>query len=376
MKTFKNLLILTAAGTMFLSSCTEENVPIKNPLNIPSSYSSVEYDTNTYQERQLSQRFSNLVSAIKLGENPSTTLDLNTLISVWNEGGSNSLKAHAGWMGGHVENTCFPELVKHSGKIYHPDFGDTATLGGVFQSRLLNEGAFEILQGVDKGAYAGLFLYQILELKKGNFDQKTLDRMLALYGAHPSFPNTPTVANTTFPDKYIANYASRRDKNDGTGLYTTIKTEFLTLQAAIRAGDDYAVEKEAAFTRLVQDMEKALAATSINYMNSAIAKLSKTNPTDADKAGALHDLSEALGFIQGFSNLNSPYITIGNDQILTLQGYLQVNGTKYSYYKFTNDRVNTLPDLLTAIDMLKTIYGFTPSEMNDFKTNWVSAQGR
>lgn len=376
MKLLKNFLILTAAASLFLSSCSEEKLPVKNPLNIPSNYVSVDYDTNTYQERQLFLRFSDLVASMKLGEDPSNTLDLNTLISLWNDGGSNSLKAHAGWMSDHVELFCFPELVKHSGNIYHPDFGDTATIGGVFQSRLLNEGAFEILQGVDKGSYAGMFLYQILELQKGEFNQKTLDRMLALYGAHPSFPNTPTTANSIYPDRYMANYASRRDKNDSKGLYTGIKTEFLTLQAAIQAGDDYAVEKEAAFTRLVHNMEKALAATAINYMNSAIIKLSKTNPTDADKAGALHDLSEALGFIQGFSNLNSPYITITNDQILTLQGSLQVDGTKYSFYKFTNDPVNTLPDLLIAIDILNSIYGFTPAEMNDFKTNWVSAQGR
>ncbi|MHB1278293.1 MAG: DUF4856 domain-containing protein [Bacteroidia bacterium] len=376
MRTLRNLLILTAATSLFFSSCTEENVPVKKSLTLPASYVSMDYDTNTYQERELSQLFSAMLAAMKAGENPAITLDLNTLLSAWNEGGSKSLNARAVPMGTEVENIRLPEMVKHSGNTYHPDYGDTATIGGVFQSRLLNEGAFEIGQGIDKGAYAGLFLYQILELHKGEFNQKTLDRMLALYGAHPSFPNTPTAANTGHPDKYIANYASRRDKNEGSGFYTRIKTEFLTLQAAMNAGDEYKVEKEESFARLIHNMEMALAATSVNYMNSAISKLSQTNPTDADKAAALHDLSEAFGFLQGFSNLNSPYITITNEQIQTLQAFLQFDGQDYSFYKFTNDPVNTLPELVKAINKLQEIYAFSPAEMNDFKTNWVSAQGR
>lgn len=368
--------MLPILGTIFLSSCSEENEPVKKALTLPSSYESHDFDSNAYLEFQLTDRFSGLVSLMKQGENPANTLDLNTLLAAWKDGGSNSLKANAGMMANEVENRSFPELVKHSGKTYHPDYGDTATLGGVFQARLLNEGAFEILQGIDKGSYAGLFLHQILELKKDLIDLKTLDRMLALYGAHPSFPNTPTAANTSFPDKYIANYTSRRDKNDGSGYYSRIKTEFLTLQAAILAGDEYANEKEAAFVRLIHTMEKALAATSINYMYSAIDKLSKTNPNDADKAGALHDLSEALGFMQGFSSLNSPYLHINQAQILTLMGHMQYDGQSYAFYKFTNSPMTALPELLKAIDLLQGIYGFSPAEMNDFKTNWVSAQGR
>lgn len=372
----KNALILLALPALFLTACTKNDDSAKKNLVVPTSYVSIDYDTNTFEDRMLATRFANLLATIKPGENQANTLDLNVLLAAWNEGGALSLKTKCGPIASGIENMLFPELVKHSGKTYHPNHGDTATLGGVFEGRLLNQGAFEIVQSVDKGSYAGMFLYRILELKKGNFDHKVLDQMLALYGAHPSFPNTPTVANTPKPDKYIANYAARRDKNDGSGYYSKIKTEFLTLHAAIKAGNEYTDEKEQAFARLIQNMEKALAATSINYLNSAISKLSKTNPTDTDKAGALHDLSEALGFIQGFDQLNSPYITISNGDITAIEEHLHINGQGYRYYEFTNDPITHITDIVAAITKLQTIYQFTPGEMIDFKTNWVSAQGR
>lgn len=372
----KYLLIATSFCLFTIISCSKEEEEPKSNLVVPTSYESVDYDTNTYIERNLAKKFSSLVALMKQGENPANTLDKSTLLTAYNDGASEGLKAKTGWIAAHIEQIVFADLAKHSGKTYHPDHGDTGTLGGVFQNRLLNNGAFEILQSADKGSYAGMFLFQILELKKGTFDQKALDKMIALYGAHPSFPNTPTAANTAFPDKFIANYVSRRDKNDGNGYYSQIKKEFLTLQAAIQAGSAYDAEKEESFTRLVQTMEKGLAATAINYMYAAIDKLSKTNPTDVDKAGALHDLSEAAGFIQGFMQLNSSYVKIQDNEVNSILLNLFYTSPAQTFYKFTNDPVNSLPNLLAAMDKLKSIYQFSSSDMTDFKTNWVSAQSR
>ena len=349
----------------------------KSILVIPSSYGATEFDANTEAIEDLIGRFNDLVALMKTGQDSTKQLMMPDLMAAWNTGGANSVKANSGWYVSDVEQVHFRELVKNSGKTYHPSHGDTASIGGVFGGRLLDKDAYEILQAVDKGGYAAMFLYQILELEKGGITLKKIDQMLALYGAHPDFANTPTAANAEHPDRFIANYAARRDKNDGTGYYSKIKYNFITLQAACISGSAYQDEKNLAFSDLINAMERSIMATTINYMYATIEKLSKTKPSDQDKADALHDLSEALSFIYGFGNLQSPHIQITKLEIEEVLLLLQFEGTDHHpLYHFTNDPISNISKILDAQAKLKEIYQFSNQEMNDFKSNWVSIQAR
>ncbi len=377
MKGFFVRTLIISGLFLGLTSCKEDDPIGKSTLVIPNSYGASNFEANTVEENLLTQNFNDLVSLMKTGQDTLVQVKMSDLLAAWNKGGANSVKAKSGWYVNEVETVYFPDLMRNSGKTYHPDHGDTATIGGIFGGRLLDKGAFEILQAVDKGAYGSLYLHQIVELAKDGIDLKDIDKMLALYGAHPDFPNTPNAANATNPDRSIANYAARRDKNDGTGFYSKIKYDFLMLQAACAAGSEYREEKNQAFTSLIQNIEKSIMATSINYMYATIEKLSKTKPTDEDKAGALHDLSEAISFIYGFKNLQSSHIQITTTQVEEILALLEFEGSQVNpLYHFTNDPISYLPQIMEAQMKMKAIYNFTDQEMNDFKSNWVSVQGR
>ncbi|MDX5320347.1 MAG: DUF4856 domain-containing protein, partial [Bacteroidota bacterium] len=168
----------------------------------------------------------------------------------------------------------------------------------------------------------------------------------------------------------------RRDKNDGTGLYSAIEYHFRTLQAATLAGVNYKDEQKQAFQDLIRDIEKGLMATAINYMYTTTDKLTKTNPSDADLASALHDLSEAISFVYGFKELNNVNIQITPAQVQEIMDLLEFGGTENGFYHFVKEPVKYLPQILEAQNKLKEIYQFSGSEMNDFRNNWVSVQGR
>jgi hypothetical protein len=62
------------------------------------------------------------------------------------------------------------------------------------------------------------------------------------------------------------------------------------------------------------------------------------------------------------------------DAILTLLN-APANGTPTSY-KFITEPVTELPKLTQIITQLKGIYGFTDAEIEEFKNNWITLQGR
>lgn len=374
----KNIILtaLLLTAVMLASSCKKENPLAKSPLNVANSYQGNDFMQNTGEEELLISRFNHLVQVMKTGQDSSLSIEMSALMNAWNTGGAKSLKNKSGWTASASETIFFPGLVKNSGRTFNPEYADTAKFGGVYGGRLLDKGAFEIMQAVDKAAYPGLFIFQILELAKGDFDLKTLDQMLALYGAHPDFPNTPTSSKTANPDRLIANYASKRDKNDGTGYYAKINHNFLTLQSAINAGSSYQNEKNQAFEELIHNMEKAIMATSINYLYATMDNITKTNPSDLDKANALHDLSEAISFIYGFSGMNNSHILITEKEVHDILYLLKFDVDNNELYYFATKPGTCLTNILDAQNMLKEIYHFSTEEMNDYKFNWVGIQNR
>ena len=217
----------------------------------------------------------------------------------------------------------------------------------------------------------------LLTLAAGPITEATVDRMISIYGASPAFPNTSTAANTPTPDAFIAVYAARRDKNDGSGIYTHIKNDFLKLQAAVKAGEKYTAERDQAVASLKLNIEKAVMATVIHYIHTGIAKLSATAPTPTIIANGLHDFSEAIGFTYGFKAIPQLERKITDAQIDQILNYLNAPaGGATSLNLFVSNGAGELPDASTAKNLVQSIYGFTNAEVEDFKQNWISIQGR
>jgi hypothetical protein len=200
--------------------------------------------------------------------------------------------------------------------------------------------------------------------------------VLAIFGSNPTFPNSNNASKHPKPDVQSAVYAARRtDTTNPDGFYFQIKRALIQLQAAAKAGDKYAKEQQEAAAKIRLVWEKVNAATIINYCFSSISTLSNTTVTDAQKASALHAIAEAVGFMHGWKTVSTKKISDAQiDQIL---GLLNAPATgSPTVYKFVTESVTELPKLQQVIENLKNIYGFTPAEIESFKTNWVNAQGR
>lgn len=358
---------LVAAGTF--SACKDQD---KSPLVIPASYDGTAFETNAAQQLGVLSRFTSLVNEIKKGRTTGNLVSADS-INYWYTTGSPSLESLVSTY--YVGKTAdwATEVALASGSTYTP--GAPTGNGGTYGGYLFDENGLELEQLLDKGHYGALLYKYFNDLAAGTVTEATVDQMLAIFGANPAFPNSYQATLHAKPDKFSANYAARRDKNDGTGFYTNIRDQFIKLQAAVRAGAEYNEERDEAIAEIRLLWEKANAGTIINYLYAVISKLSATNPTDTDIASALHSYGETVGFAHGLRTLGNKKITDTEiDEILVLLN-APANGTPTSY-KFATDPLNELPKLTQVISKLKSIYGFTDQEVEDFKKNWVAEQNR
>lgn len=359
---------------LFLASCDDQNV---KPLAIPEAYDGSAFAANTTAETSIRLQLEALVTEIKRGRTTNTILSDKTLSDLYNTGNPSLKSITTPYYAGRLEGAgnWLEELAKASGPVYQ--LGTPTGQGGTFGGYLFEENGLELEQMVEKGLFGAALYHQATVLMQGPISLATVDRLVHLYGAHPDFPNTPTASKAANPDKFMAGYAARRDKNDGAGLYAQLKQAFIKLQAAVKAGENYNVERDEALAAIRATWEQVNAGTVINYCHSVVATMSATAPTDSDKARALHAYGECVGFLHGWRTIPQGYKALSDAEIDELLVLLNApyNGTPTSY-KFATDPVNELPKLLQIIEKLKTKFGFTAQEVEDFKKNWVSEQGR
>lgn len=359
-----------------LGSCGKESN--KAPLNIPSDYLSADYSSNTVAETGIRIQMSSLTSYMKKGENIANKLTLDSLNYYYSSNGTPSIASITqAYYKNLITGSWFSVMEACSQNSYNPNNGATATNGGVFGARLLDKRSKETLQEIEKGLFEAALYNHFINLTAGNIDVATVDKMLCIYGCNPNFPNTNTASNTTTPDAFIALYAARRDNNDGTGLYFQIKKQFLQLQAAVNAGSAYNSERDAAIIALKALIEKAIMATVIHYGYAGTTKLSTSNPPETTISGGLHDFGEAVGFVHGFKSIPQEHRIITDAEIDQVLGFLLAPaGQDAAMYRFVTDGVNTLPGISSYQMLLKDIYDFSEADMEGFKQNWISLQGR
>lgn len=371
---FLHLSVFIVAITLLFTACGEKE---KAPLSIPSAYDGTSFSANTATQDAVRSQLEALVTEIKKGRVAGATLDYATLSGLYTAGNPSLKSITTPYYAGRLDGTgnWFDELAKASGGTY--TLGTPTGQGGTFGGYLFDENGLEYEQLVEKGLFGAALYNHAVSLMEGTMTVATADQLVRIFGAHPDFPNTPTAANAANPDKFMANYAARRDKNDGTGLYSQMKNAFIKLQVALKAGDDYNQERDEALVALRETWEKVNAGTMINYCHSVISTLSATNPSDAQKASALHAYGECVGFMHGWRTISQDNKQITDaeiDEILVLFN-APYNGTPTSY-KFAADPVNELPKLTQVISKLKAKYGFSAQEVEDFRNNWVAVQGR
>ncbi|WP_291728581.1 DUF4856 domain-containing protein [Bernardetia sp.] len=367
-----SFFILGLSAALF--SCKEDDGDKTFPeLEVPTTYTSTSYESNASAELAVRSNLSALSSTMQAGRSGATVTE--TSLTTAFEAGSPSLKDITTSYYTERMPNWFTELAKASGGTFDPAEAPAGD-GGVYGSYLFDENGLELEQVIEKGLFgAALYNHALTIIKSDNLTATDIDKLVAIFGAHPSFPNSDNAEQNK--DVFAAKYAARRDKNDGNGLYTAIKNNLITAKAAIEAGADYNQDRDKALSDFRYNWEKSNMATIINYLLSASAKLSKTDATDADKSSALHAYSESVGFLHGWKGISASDKAITDaeiDQILELLN-APADETATSY-TFVTDGFNQLPQLQTAIEKLQQIYKFTDQEMADFAYNWVSEQGR
>jgi len=359
-----------------LFSCGDEGE--RPALSIPTTYDASGYSASTAGQQAVMTQLATLTTEMQKGRRGETVTQ-GALVSLYRAGNPNLESVATTYYSGRLNGTggWFDELAKSSGgSVYTPGIpqGEGGTLGGYF----FDENGLELEQMVEKGLFGAALYNHATTLLSTQMTLENVDQLLAIYGATPAFSNSSSsnVASDV-RDRFMANYAARRDKNDGNGLYTQTKTAFLKLQAATKAGQGYELEKDEAIADLKLLWEKANAATIINYCHATISRLSATNPSSNDVGAALHAYSEAVGFLHGWRTIPQAHKRITDSQIDAIMVLLNApHIADPTSYKFATDPVNELPKLTQVIDQLQALYQFSSQEIEDFKKNWVSEQGR
>jgi hypothetical protein len=373
---YKVLALFLLGFTFF--ACDNEGENTTPQLDIPTSYDASGFTSSTVTQRAVMSQLAALTTEAQRGRQ-GQALTRETLEGLFKAGNPSLEAVTTSYYAGRLLGTggWLDEMAKASGgSVYTPGppQGEGGTLGGY----LFDENGLELEQLMEKGLFGAALYNHATTLFSPQMTSENVDQVLAVFGATPTFSNSGSgnVASEV-RDRFMANYAARRDKNDGNGLYTQIKNAFLKLQAATKEGQTFQTEKDEALAEVKLLWEKINAATIINYCHSAISKLSETNPSPNDIGSALHSYSEGVAFLHGWRTIPQVHKRITDNKIdeLLILFNAPFNGTPTSY-KFATDPVNELPKLVQIIDELKTIYEFSTQEIEDFKKNWVNEQGR
>jgi hypothetical protein len=336
--------------------CSDDGV---QPIDIPTVYDSNGYANAVLAENALIKQHQDFVNLLKTGRISGTVVDYATALT--------AMQAHLNEANDSLK-AIFPayllELTKASGNTYDP-YAATQTQGGTYGGYLFDENGLEIEQILDKASFFGLFYHKASRM---SITSESTHKLIALFGATPRFSNSDRTTN--FPDILSASYAARRDKNDGNGLYATFKRNVIAMQAHQKAGSEYINETLSDRKSVLLTWEKAILATVVNYCFSAHAKFTMTNPQANDNGAGLHAVGESIGFLGGLKGITEKKIT--NAQVDELLSLLKSNKPAV----FVTDAFTNAPALLQVVSRIKTIYGFTDQEIEDFKVNWVTTQNR
>ena len=366
LKTYLVTLSLSAS----LVACSDSN-DVKNPLQVPTTYDGSAFATNAATQLVLRTQVANLLTESKKSRTVGVKVPASSLTSLLVTGNPSLKSIGASSYLTSLEGTTglFAKVEKASGNSYTITSPNAS--GGVAGGYLFDETGIDLNEAVEKNAFIGILYAHAMDITTKPLTSATPDQLLAIFGANPTFPNSST-AKVTQPDVFMAGYAARRDKNDGKGFYAQIKSNIIKLQAAIKAGDKYKSEQQEALSAIKLTWEKAAAASAINYCHSVLTTLSNTTLTEAQQASALHALSEGIGFVGGWKHIGQGHRKITDTQINEILTLFNANAS----YKVIVNPATELPKIQQALTNLQKIYGFTATEVEDFKSNWMNVQGR
>ncbi len=361
------LVLLLLVAVAVFTACTSDSTD-PGPVT-PATYDSTGFGSATKTEFEVRSNMAALVALMKTARQPGVRLSQSEIAS--------RLAPLSGFIQPSFSEklaTYFAELADASGNTHswlsRPGMN---AKGGTYGGYLFSEHGLEMEQMIDKGLYGAMFYTQARSSVASGVTTESIHRLLALFGANPGFPNTDRAE--VRPDVVAAAYCARRDQNDGKGMYSQIRREFIRAQTASK--DNKPTEARQAVEAAFRLWERAIMATVINYTYTVVTELSATNPSDSSRGLAMHAYGECIGFLTGWRFIDEANRTITTAQIDELLTLLKapLNGPWTCYDIWQQPQVN-LTRVVNSRETLQTIYSFSDEEMVSFKTNWVNVQGR
>lgn len=326
-------------------------------MQIPTSYTSANFDANVTAERTVKTELGDLTTAINAAESNAGT-DTVGAITYPSNLKAVTMASYAtkieSWLGEIVKAANSREAFKNPG-----DDGTPSGDGGKLGSRLLDENGLELEQMVQKGSFGAALYNHALSVMSGTLTAASTDKLIEIFGTEITF-DPGKVSNA-------ASYAKRRsDNTNKTGFLYNIQASLIKAKAAIEGGSAFDTDRDAALADFKLNWEKSNFATVIYYCNSAKTKL-QVATTDDDRGSALHSYAEGVAFAAGWLGIADKKITDAQINEI-LASLLAVSGQTPESYKFLND-ASLLTNLDAVITLIKGVYGFTDAEVTGFYTN-------
>lgn len=237
---------------------------------------------------------------------------------------------------------------------------------------VFNPRGIDLRQAIEKGLFNAAFYAHALEITKpgAEITPATIDRLVAAFGAHPSFQNDHLAAQNK--DVNAAGYAARRDSKNPAkpGPYQRAQKALITAKAAAAAGEKCVADRDKAIADFLLEWEKSQYATVVYYSNDMANKLA-ANPQDP--GAILHAHGEVVGFVAGFRTLDPTRRKITDAQIdaLLAKLYTPEGAPPEAYKMMTGNLAEVTANLTGIISEIKSIYGFSDAEIVDFKVNFT-----
>jgi hypothetical protein len=372
--------ILAIAAITVFASCTKDednnndNNNNQSGLQVPAAYDSSNYTANIATVGSIRTNFDAMITEVRKGRT-SGTVSASALLSAYNAG-SPSLKSLTTNYFDNIltgPQNWFMRAETASGGVYNPDSAGSA---GAFGGYMFDTAGYEPEQIIEKGMFGATLVNEAYRLLSGNPTLAQIDQALHIIGANPHFRSSSNATkHGAAADRYFSVYVARRDKNDGNGFYSQMRFNFIKLQAAVKGGTQYNRERDEAIAAIKDILERANAATIINYCHTSIALLSQTTVTDAQRATALHAIGECHGFAWGWKTISGKRITDAQlDEIMELLNAPVAGGGRPVL--FLTDRVNQIGKLQQIITKVQNIYSFNATQIEDFRSNWIVVQDR
>ena len=330
---------------------------------VPTTYESAAFAQNAAVEIALAQRFAELGEKMRSAEGASGVTDVtaNDLKAIYSAGAP-SLRAVSTTEAQALVDAYFADFEAAMGNAWEPPLADQdggAPSGGKYGDAIFDATGIHLRAATERTLLGGAFYNHVLGLVASPITDATIDKLVAAFGASPTFANRTGPDAGADADRLIAERASRLEAamSPAPGPYSTMKGALLRMKAAVKGGESCKADLDEAVTTFLAEWERTTYASAISSLSAAVS--SAANPTAG--ATTLHAFGDAVGFVQSFRGVGRRKITdVQIDAVLTKVGA----DTAFKLVTSPGDRSLKLNEAINDIQLYE---GFSPAEVEAFK---------